>query len=40
MAEYADALLLVWNGSTHMLYEMKVRCNKPVYQVIVRGPSK
>lgn len=39
MAEYADALLLIWDGessgSKNMLAEMK-KLNKPVYEVILR----
>lgn len=38
MAEYADALLLIWDGkskgSTSMKTEME-RLNKPIYEVIV-----
>lgn len=39
MAEYADALLLIWDGeskgSANMLAEMK-KLKKPVYEVILR----
>jgi hypothetical protein len=39
MAEYADALLLIWDGSSagskNMLSEMK-KLKKPVYEVILR----
>lgn len=43
MADYADALLLVWDGvskgSRNMLSEMERR-KKPVYAVVVQGESK
>lgn len=39
MADYADALLLIWDGkspgSKNMLKEMKKR-KKPIYEVIIR----
>lgn len=39
MADYADALLLIWDGkspgSKNMLAEMKKR-KKPIYEVIIR----
>lgn len=39
MADYADSLLLIWDGeskgSANMLKQMKV-LNKPVYEVILR----
>lgn len=39
MAEYADALLLIWNGesrgSANMKFQMQ-RLKKPVYEVILR----
>lgn len=39
MANYADALLLIWDGesrgSANMLYQMK-QLGKPVYEVIMR----
>lgn len=42
MAEYADALLLIWNGqskgSANMKQQMERR-KKPVYEVILRGPK-
>jgi hypothetical protein len=41
MAEYADALLLIWDGSSrgsaNMRQQMERR-GKPVYEVILRGP--
>lgn len=42
MAEYADCLLLIWDGksggSKNMLEQMN-KLNKPVYQVILKGVS-
>lgn len=42
MAEYADVLLLIWDGesrgSASMKSEME-KLGKPVFEVIVRGPS-
>lgn len=39
MAEYSDALLLIWDGeskgSKNMLYEME-KLGKPVYEIILR----
>lgn len=41
MADYADALLVIWDGvskgSHNMLSEMKAR-NKPIYEVIIPKP--
>lgn len=43
MAEYADALLLIWNGdskgSRSMHYEMYKR-RKPIFEVILKTPAK
>lgn len=39
MAEYADALLLVWDGESRGSANMKqqmLKLNKPVYEVIIR----
>lgn len=40
MAEYADALLLIWDGksrgSYNMKWEMESR-NKPIYEVIIKS---
>lgn len=42
MAEYSDALLLIWDGespgSRNMKQEME-KLNKPVYEVILRAPN-
>lgn len=40
MAEYADALLLIWDGSSRGSLDMKTKMQqqgKPVYEVIVRN---
>lgn len=41
MAEYADALLLIWDGesrgSANMKSEMK-KLGKPIYEVIIKNP--
>lgn len=40
MAEYADALLLIWDGSSkgsaNMKKEMQ-KLNKPIYEIIIKG---
>ena len=39
MAEYADALLLIWDGESRGSASMKnemVKLNKPVYEIIIR----
>jgi hypothetical protein len=39
MAEYADALLLIWDGESHGSANMKkemLKLGKPVYEVILR----
>ena len=40
MAEYGDALLLIWDGtskgSSNMKIEMEKR-NKPIYEIIIKG---
>lgn len=39
MAEYADALLLIWDGKSKGSYNMKMtmlKLNKPVYEVVIR----
>jgi len=42
MAEYADALLLIWDGqskgSANMRKEM-LKLNKPIYEVILTSPN-
>lgn len=40
MAEYADALLLIWNGESNGSRNMKANMdgrNKPIYEVIIRA---
>ena len=40
MAQYADALLLIWDGESRGSRNMKeemISLNKPVYEVILRG---
>ena len=40
MAEYADALLLIWNGESRGSANMKKnmqKINKPVYEIILRS---
>lgn len=43
MAEYADALLLIWDGtsvgSANMKYNM-AKLGKPIYEVILKAPVK
>jgi hypothetical protein len=42
MAEYADALLLIWNGESRGSANMKenmVKLGKPVYEVILKEPK-
>jgi hypothetical protein len=43
MAEYADALLLIWDGqskgSSNMKKEME-KLNKPIYEIIIKGPKE
>lgn len=39
MAEYADALLLIWNGESRGSANMKkemLKLNKPVYEIIIK----
>lgn len=42
MADYADALLLIWDGqsrgSANMKYQME-RLNKPIYEIILKRPD-
>lgn len=41
MAEYADALLLIWDGVSKGSSNMKknmLRLNKPVYEIIIKKP--
>lgn len=41
MADYADALLLIWDGESKGSANMKqnmMKLNKPVYEVILRKP--
>lgn len=43
MAEYADALLLVWDGeskgSANMKKEME-KLGKPIYEVVIKSPKR
>jgi len=43
MAEYGDALLLIWDGesvgSKNMRLQME-KLGKPIYEVVFRGPKK
>lgn len=42
MAEYADAILLIWNGESKGSANMKatmLKLNKPIYEVIIRGTA-
>jgi hypothetical protein len=42
MAEYGDALLLIWDGESKGSSNMKktmLSLNKPVYEVIMKGPK-
>jgi hypothetical protein len=42
MAEYADALLLIWDGKSPGSMDMKtqmLRLKKPIYEVIIKDPS-
>lgn len=41
MAEYADALLLIWDGESKGSANMKTnmqKLNKPVYEIIIKKP--
>jgi hypothetical protein len=42
MADYADALLIVWDGSSRGSKNMKenmLKLNKPIYEVILKGKN-
>lgn len=42
MAEYADALLLIWDGKSPGSMDMKtqmLRLQKPIYEVILKDPQ-
>lgn len=42
MAEYADALLLIWNGESPGSKNMKEhmqKLNKPIYEVVLKAPK-
>ena len=42
MAEYADALLLIWNGTSPGSANMKMqmlKLKKPVYEVVIKAPE-
>ena len=42
MAEYGDALLLVWNGTSKGSLSMKkemMKLGKPVYEIILKSPQ-
>lgn len=41
MAEYGDALLLIWDGESRGSFNMlrnMIKLGKPVYEVILKGP--
>jgi len=43
MAEYGDALLLIWDGESAGSKNMKLqmeKLGKPIYEVVFRGPKK